>query len=88
MMEAWMDEELDLHSSGYGSTCSWSQGSLSQSQGLSLIPFVLVYFLSLEPHLVKLAYNLAIVSLVSHLNYHRNVWHMQDAPLHKSKLEA
>ena len=43
---------------------------------------------SLEPHLVKLAYNTAIVSLVSHLNYHRNIWHMQDAQLHKSKLEA
>ena len=40
-----------------------------------------------QPHLVKLVYNPAIVSLVSHLSHHRNVWHMQDAQLHKSKLE-
>ena len=37
MMKAWLDEEVDLQSSGYGSSWSRSQGSLSQSQGLSLI---------------------------------------------------
>ena len=42
MMEAWMEGELDLQSSGYGSSWSQSQGSLSQSQGLSLISWVLV----------------------------------------------
>ena len=42
MMEAWMEEELDFHSLGYGSSWSQSQGSLSQSQGLSFISWVLV----------------------------------------------
>jgi len=42
MMEAWMEGELDLQSLGYESSWSWSQGSLSHSQGLSLISWVLV----------------------------------------------
>ena len=40
MMKAWLDEEVDLQSSGYGSSWSQSQGSLSRSQGLSLISWV------------------------------------------------
>ena len=49
--------------------------------------WVLVWILKPKPHLVWLAQTLDILSLVSHLSYLRNVWHMQDAQLHKSKLE-
>ena len=43
---------------------------------------------SLEPHLAKQALTIAILSLVNHLSYPRNIMHMHRSQLSISRLET
>ena len=87
-----IEGSLDRRKVGFSTSCYGSSQISELRIFISISRFIslLMSFDSIPkpyPHLVKLAYNLSIVSLVGHLSHHRNVWHMQDAQLHKSKLE-